>query len=416
MTATTELNTDCAQESHGMYARLRAGAPVHPVLYEEGVRAWLVTPDADALALRNGPRPIKDPSRPPARFAPVRARPFQASVFKSLLMLDPPEHTRLQGLVVKVFPARTVQRMQPRVAAIANGLLDAIDRTDTTAPVDHIANYVGPLPIRVTSDALGVPADYADRFGSAMGPLISMATNAAKSASGRETIAVLDEVVEYKRRVPTDDLLTSLISASSDGDRPSHEVIATCFLLMSVGYETTVHLIANGALALLNNPLQLKTIRSNPTLIDSAVEEVLRFVGPANITTARYSTAEITVGNVVIPPNEVVFIALQSAIRNGARFHNVDHFDVTGATCKRLAFGHGIHHCLGAPLARMEGVNGFHRVESSARARSSITRPRPRSCAMAPGTSRKWPLMPTPARVDRSYVPHTARRSSNEYS
>ena len=167
-----------------------------------------------------------------------------------------------------------------------------------------------------------------------------------------------------------------------------NEVIATCFLLISVGYETTVHLIANGALALLNNPLQLKTIRSNPTLIDGAVEEVLRFERPANITTARYSTAEITVGNVVIPPKEVVFIALHSAIRNGARFHNSDHIDVTRATCEHLVFGHGIHHCLGAPLARMESVNGFHRVESSARARSSITRPRPRSRAIAPGTPR----------------------------
>ena len=220
MTATTELNTDCAQETHGMYARLRAGAPVHPVLYEEGVRAWLVTPDADALALRNGPRPIKDPSRPPARFAPVRARPFQASVFKSLLMLDPPEHTRLRDSSSRCSPHEPSSGCNPVSRQSQTDLLDAIDRTDTTAPVDHIANYVGPLPIRVTSDALGVPADYADRFGSAMGPLISMATNAAKSASGRETIAVLDEVVEYKRRVPTDDLLTSLISASSDGDRP----------------------------------------------------------------------------------------------------------------------------------------------------------------------------------------------------
>src|SRR5690349_9111019 len=127
-----------------------------------------------------------------------------------------------------------------------------------------------------------------------MGPLIScIATHAAKSTSERETVAVLDEVVEYKRRVPGDDLLTSLISASSDGDRLSHdELIATCFLLISAGYETTVHLIANGVLALLNNPLQLAAVRSNPALMTNAVEEVLRFDGPANVTTARYSKAE----------------------------------------------------------------------------------------------------------------------------
>lgn len=360
MTVTTELDADFVHDTHGLYQRLRTEAPVHPVLFEEGVRAWLVTRYADALALLNDPRLSKDARRALAEFAPDRARPYQASVFGSMLMLDPPEHTRLRRLVVKAFTARTVERMQPRIDAIATELLDDIDRSVTTGPVDLIANYAEPLPVRVISDLLGMPAHLVDRFRSAMGPLISIATHAAKSTSERETVAVLDEVVEYKRRVPGDDLLTSLISASSDGDRLSHdELIATCFLLISAGYETTVHLIANGVLALLNNPLQLAAVRSNPALMTNAVEEVLRFDGPANVTTARYSTAEIAIDNVVIPRNEVVLIALPSANRDGDRFENADQFDVSRVTRGHLGFGHGIHHCLGAALARMEGVTAL---------------------------------------------------------
>ena len=358
MTISIELDTAFTQDTHGMYTRLRTEAPVHPVLFEGGVRGWLVTRYADALLLLNDPRLINDPRR--MQIAPYSAQPYRASVFNSLLMLDPPEHTRLRRLVVKAFTPRIVERMQPRTEALATELLDAIDRSDTRAPVDLIASYAEPLPIRVISDLLGMPADLGARFRAAIGPLISIATNDAKAASERETIAVLEEVVEYKRRMPGEDLLTSLVAASADGHRLSHdELIATCFLLISAGYETTVHLIANGVLALLNNPSQLEAVRRNPELIANAVEEVLRFDGPANVTTARYTAAEITIDDVVIPRDEVVLIGLHSANRDGERFDNADHFDVTRTTRGHLAFGYGIHHCLGAALARMEGVTAL---------------------------------------------------------
>jgi cytochrome P450 len=328
-----------------------------------GVRAWLVTRYADALALLNDPRLTTDASRALAQFEADRARPFDAAVFKNMLQSDPPEHTRLRRLVVKAFTSRTVERMQHHIEAIADELLDNIDCCDATVPVDLVAGYAAPLPVRVICEMLGMPAHYADRFRAAFHPLLNIATHAAKVAAERDTTAVLNDVIEYKRQVPSDDLLTSLIGASSDGDRLSHpELVAMAFLLITGGHETTVHLIANSVLALLDNPSQLGAVREDPSLIPNVIEEVLRFDGPANIAITRYTTADVTVGDVVIPRSEVVLIALHSANRDGDQFDNADHFDVTRSTRGHLGFGHGIHRCLGASLARMEGATALRRL------------------------------------------------------
>jgi cytochrome P450 len=363
MKDTIELDADALQDAHGLYDRLRTEAPVCPVILEGGVRAWLVTRYAEALPLLNDPRLIKDASRALARFAPGRPQPYAGPMLKNMLGSDPPAHTRLRRLVVKAFTSRAVERMQPRVEAVADELLDGIDLGRAAAPVDLIANYAELLPIRVISDLLGMPADYAIRFRSASRPIISIATRAVKEASERDTMAILDDLIEYKRREPGDDLLTSLINVSTDGDRLSHdELLAMCFLLTAAGYETTTHLIANGLLAFLNNPSQMTAVRDDPTLIPNAVEEVLRFDGPANVTTPRYTTAEITVGDIVIPCDEVVLIALLSANRDGDRFDDADHFDVARAPRGHLGFGYGVHHCLGARLARMEGATAIRQL------------------------------------------------------
>jgi len=157
--------------------------------------------------------------------------------------------------------------------------------------------------------------------------------------------------------------LTALIGAPADEDRLSRqELVAMCFLLITAGHETTVNLIANGVLALLNHPTQLETVRDDPALISSAVEEMLRYDGPVNITHPRHSTADIAVDGVVIPCGEIVLIALHSANRDGDRFDGADQFDINRATRGHIAFGHGVHHCLGATLARMEGVIALRRL------------------------------------------------------
>jgi cytochrome P450 len=363
LTDSIELDADFAQDPHGLYDRLRAEAPVRQVSIEGGVRAWLVTRHADVLALLNDPRLSTDQSRALAQFEPDRARPYDGELFQDMLRSDPPAHTRLRRLVVKAFTTRAVERMKPRIELIADDLLDGIERGEPGIPVDLIANYAEPLPIRVISEMLGMPAEQAGRFRSASNTFISMTTHAVKAEAEREMIAVLNEVVDLKRRTPGDDLLTSLINASSDGDSLSHgELIGMCSLLTVAGYETTVHLIANAVLALLNNPSQLEAVRADPETIPDAVEEVLRFDGPVNIAVPRYTTADVTVGDVVIPSHSVVMIALVSANRDEVRFEHPERFDVSRTSRGHLAFGYGIHHCLGAPLARMEGTIALRRL------------------------------------------------------
>ena len=203
MTDTIKLDADFAQDAHGLYQTLRAETPVRQVVLEGDVRAWLVTRYADALALLNDPRLSKDQGRALAQFEPGRARPYEFAVFKNMLGLDPPQHTRLRRLVVGAFTARAIERMRPRIEAIADELLDCIERGDTAAPVDMIANYAGLLPIRAISDLLGMPDHYASRFREACGPLISIVTDAEKAASEADTTAILAEVIDYKRRVRT---------------------------------------------------------------------------------------------------------------------------------------------------------------------------------------------------------------------
>jgi cytochrome P450 len=363
VTDAIDVDAEFVNDPHKVFHRLRTEAPVCRIVLEGGIRAWLVSRYADVQALLHDPRLIKDQIRAQAQFEPDRPRPYVASVDRNMLGLDPPEHSRLRKLVVKAFTSGAVERMRPRIESIADELLDSIERSGPVGPVDLVGHYAGPLPIRVISDLLGLPSRHARRFRDVCGPLISNATDTQKASSAHETSMILEEVIDYKRRVPGDDLLTALIQIGLDGDRLSHEeLVAMCFLLTVAGYETTVNLIANGVLALLNNPDQLRTVRDDPGLIPSAIEEVLRFDGPINLATPRYTTVDITVGEVVIPRNEIVFVALLSANRDGDRFDDPDRFDVTRPAEGHVAFGHGIHHCLGAPLARMEGAIALGRL------------------------------------------------------
>lgn len=355
-----ELDQRFTEEPTELYGYLRRHAPVCPVLLHGGARGWLVTRYADAVELLRDGRISKDHVRALDTCPSDTTRPYMAALHRNMLGSDPPKHTRLRKLVVKAFSARSVGDLRPRIESIADDLLD---RMDARGPVDLIAEYAAPLPIRVISDLLGMSADDGHAFRSVVGPLTSIASDSEKHRAEQEVTAILRDVIARKRSQPGRDLLTALLDASDDGDSLSEEeLVATAFLLIVAGYETTVNLIGNGALALLRNPSQLAAVQERPGLLKDAVEEILRFDGPINIATTRYTTERVTVGGVTIPAGEMVLIALLSANRDDAVFPAADRFDIFRRPRAHLAFGHGIHFCVGASLARLEGCTALGRL------------------------------------------------------
>jgi len=357
------LDGTFAQNPEALYRKLRTESPVCEVRLPDGTRGWLVTRYADAMTLLKDPRMTKNAARALSQYSTDRVRPQTSPLFNGMLWQDPPEHTRLRKLIVQAFTARAVARMQSIVDAVAEELLDAIDSRGTAEPVDLMADYAEPLPMRIIGELLGLPVEYAQPLRSAAVPLLSNATIDEQADAERRILEILSQLIEQKARQPGEDLLSALINASVDGSVVSQdELLAMCFLLIAAGHETTVNLIGNGVLALLNNPVQLQKLRANPELTTQAVEEMLRFDGPINIATMRFTTAEIDVDGVVIPPNQQVWIALWSANGDPARFPDAERFDVDRNTQGHLAFGHGIHYCIGAPLARMEGVTAIRKL------------------------------------------------------
>ena len=360
----TVLDEQFTQDPEALYRMLRSETPVCEVELVGGVRGWLVTRYADVMALLKDPRVIKNHHKALPRLAADRVRPYISPLLHNhMLTIDPPEHTRLRRLVVQAFTPKAVARMQPIIDAIADELLDDIDLRSADEAIDLMADFAEPLPIQVIGELLGVAVEYALPFRTAVMPLLVSATDEEKAEAERATVEILNALIDEKTRDPGEDLLSGMIGASVDGNGLSRdELMAMCFLLITTGYETTVNLIGNGTLALINNPSQLEKVRARPDLTAGAVEEMLRFDGPLNIATWRFTTADIDVDGVVIPANEQVFLSLLSANRDASRLEDADRFDMERNTRGHIAFGHGVHYCLGAPLARMEGVTAIGRI------------------------------------------------------
>lgn len=330
------------------YAKLRESGPVHQVRTPRGTEAWLIVGHTEARAALADPRLSKSPSTAGYRMLD------EAVIGPYLLVLDPPDHTRLRRLVAREFTGRRVEALRPRVQAITDQLLDAMAPAGHADLVDALAF---PLPITVICELLGVPAADRDTFrawsGEIVAPRRGEDENAAVHALGR----YLDELIEDKRRTgPTDDLLSALLrTGPEDDDRLSvAELRAMAYLLLIAGHETTVGLIANGVRALLTHPGQLAALRADFGLLDGAVEEMLRYDGPVETGTARFAREPVPVGDTVIPPGAVVLVGIGAGDRDPERFPDPDRFDIRRDTAGHLAFGHGVHYCLGAPLARLE--------------------------------------------------------------
>jgi cytochrome P450 len=360
MTQTLILDESFTRDPHATLHQLQAESPVSRAVMWGGVPVWLVTGYDEAKALLADPRLSKDHAHALRLFPPNSSEVYEDELNSHMLNTDPPGHTRLRKLVVKAFTARAVEGMRPQIESIADELLDAID---TGGPVDLIAAYAGPLPVRVISELLGIPADRRSRFQAQLEPLNNESDREAKTIAFRELTSMLTNVVAEKRREPTGDLISALIEATEEGDRLSEsELLAMIFLLIAAGYDTTVNLIANGVLALLRNPRQLWALRACPSLMPNAVEEFLRFDSPVNIASMRFTTVPIRVGEVEIPKNQFLMISLLAANHDADNFEDPGQLDITRKPNAHLAFGHGIHHCVGAGLGRLEGRIALERL------------------------------------------------------
>ncbi|MFD7864154.1 cytochrome P450 [Streptomyces sp. NPDC057682] len=341
------------RDPHPVYASLRARGPVHRVLLPDTTPAWLVVGYEEGRAALADQRFSKEwhNSAPELGLSQVAAG-------VSMLSSDAPVHTRLRKLVTREFTAPRMQRLVPRVREMTDDLLGTmLAAPDRSA--DLVEALAFPLPMSVICELLGVPFLDRRRFRDWSNTAVSSLDGAARRRATAEMTAYLTGLLADKREQPGEDLMSALIhTADEDGDRLSAgELLGMAWLLLVAGHETTVNLIANGVLALLTHPDQLAALRADPGLIDRAVEEMLRYAGPVETPTYRFTTEAVDVAGTRIPGGgELVLIALSDANRDPERFPDADRFDITRDTRGHLAFGHGIHYCLGAPLARIEAA------------------------------------------------------------
>ncbi|MFH9865445.1 cytochrome P450 [Streptomyces lydicus] len=342
---------DFTANPYKYYAKLRAQGPVHRVRVPNGPDVWLVVGHEAVRGALTDPRLSKN-WRASGQLGPAGE---ESALFTNMLDADPPHHTRLRKLVAKEFTARRVEALRPRVQQITDELLDAM----LAAPdgrADLVEALAFPLPMTVICELIGVPAMDREAFRGWSNELVAPTGEEAAYAA---TVAMSDYLVgliEARRKDPGEGLLSDLIRTSDeDGDQLSREeLVGTAFLLLVAGHETTVSLLSNGVRALLQHPAQLAALRADLSLLDNAVEEMLRYDGPVETATWRFSSEPVEIGGTLIPAGETILVALASASRDPERYSAADDFDITRDARGHAAFGHGIHFCLGAPLARLE--------------------------------------------------------------
>jgi cytochrome P450 len=349
------MDPEFVADPYPTYHRLRAEDPVH----HSPLGFWVLTRYEDVVAVLRDPRFAKEAI---AAFVAARFGVAASGIGLSMLDRDPPDHTRLRGLVSKAFTPRVVETLRPRIQQIVDRLLD---RAEGTGSMDLIEDFAYPLPVIVICEMLGVPVEDRERF-KEWGIDIARGLDAIllppdsevarRSAAARSALTgYFRGLIAERRASPRADMLSALIAAEEAGDKLSEEeLLATCILLLVAGHETTVNLIGNGSLALLRHPDQLRRLREDPGLIAGAVEELLRYDGPVQ-RTARMPSEDVTIAGRTIAKGEMVMPFIGAADRDPSQFPDPDRLDITRTDNHHIAFGWGIHFCLGAPLARVEG-------------------------------------------------------------
>jgi cytochrome P450 len=342
------------------YARLREEAPVFRLqVGPTREEAWMVSRYDDVAQV------LKHASLSKDRFGSMspeeRARlPWFLKYFEPLMqnMLgrDPPDHTRLRTLVHKAFTPRLVERLRSRVQSLSDELLEAAGRKGS---MDLVDDYALRVPVTIIAEMLGAPTSDYRKF-QRWSNRLTTHTNTREVLFSLPSVVMftryLRKLIAFKRASPGEDLLSALIQAEEAGDKLTQdELVSMAFLLLVAGHETTVNLISGGTLALLQHPEQLERLRQEPELIGPAVEELLRYVSPVEIATERVTREDLSVAGVTIPRGHLVMAVLGSANRDERHFKEPDTLDLGRTPNKHLSFGLGIHYCLGAPLARLEG-------------------------------------------------------------
>ena len=376
------------------YAALREAGPVHRIAGTDGNPAWLVTRYDDVRQALADPRLSLDKSNGlPGNYRGLALPP---ALDANLLNMDPPDHTRIRKLVTQAFTVRRIEALREPVRRTADALLDAmIQRSAITADpnggvhplldvhrqreggptlhaldhagqpenrgsgehrvVDLVAEFAAPLPIVVICDLLGVPTGSRTDFRRWTDALLAPPSPEVARDAITAMIKFFTELIVAKRATPADDLLSDLIAARDEGDSlDDDELTSLVFLILFAGYENVVHQIGNAVLALLDNPEQYAVLRADRSLVPAAVEEFLRFDGPAPLAIRRFALEDLSIGGVVIPAGETVLLGVASANRDPSHFPDADRLAFDRAVGGHLALGHGIHYCLGAPLARLE--------------------------------------------------------------
>ncbi|EJS07940.1 cytochrome P450 [Bacillus mycoides] len=355
------INLASAQFKEDAYEIYKESRKVQPILFVNQIeigKEWLITRYEDALPLLKDNRLKKDQ----ANVFPQDTKNMHLSVDNSdhltthMLNSDPPNHSRLRSLVQKAFTPKMISQLDGRIQRIADDLISEIERKGTLNLVD---DYSFPLPIIVISEMLGIPKEDQAKFRIWSHAVIASPETPEEIKETEkqlsEFITYLQYIVDVKRKNPKEDLVSALILAENEGHKLSaRELYSMIMLLIVAGHETTVNLITNTVLALLENPKQLQLLKENPELIDSAIEEGLRYYSPVEVTTARWAAEPFQIHDQTIQKGDMVIIALASANRDETVFENPEVFDIMRENNRHIAFGHGSHFCLGAPLARLE--------------------------------------------------------------
>lgn len=367
---------DFMQNPYELLKQYRDAGPAHEVVFAHGAKVWMVTGYEEVKALTNDPRVSKDGRRMNELFSlhsgvelPEHGTAqadgaeddsaghsgvgFDDDLAAHMLNSDPPRHTRLRALVGKAFTAARVERLRPHIEEVADRLLDKFADRDV---VDLMDEYAVRLPITIIAELFGMPEEDREQFRLWALKLVGAGQDPDDVAeASRRVVEYANALIDAKRANPGEDMTSELVRVTDNGDRLTQgELVAMLFVLVVAGHITTIYSIGNAAQNLLTHPDELAKLRADPSLMPAAVDELLRFDGPSGVGTFRFSNDEIQVGDKVIPAGQILALSWHSANRDPKRYPDPDRLDVTRKPLGSMAFGHGIHYCIGVPLAKMQ--------------------------------------------------------------